>query len=49
VYDIPGQHRNHRNIVDEPIVRDLARTFDDVLRSSGAAEDDRHIAISAQR
>jgi thioesterase domain-containing protein/acyl carrier protein len=33
VYDIPGQHRNHRSIVDEPIVRDLARTFDDVLRS----------------
>jgi thioesterase domain-containing protein len=34
VYDIPGQHRNHRSIVDEPIVRDLARTFDQVLRST---------------
>lgn len=38
VYDIPGTHRHHRSIVDEPIVADLARTLETALHpvKSGA-------------
>jgi len=38
VYDIPGTHRHHRSIVDEPIVAELARTLETALHpvKSGA-------------
>ena len=38
VYDIPGAHLHHRNIVEEPIVKDLANTLEATLHpvESGA-------------
>jgi hypothetical protein len=31
IYDIPGTHRHHRSILDEPIVTDFAKTFETVV------------------